>query len=155
MRQFTSTEAKQHFGELLKAAEQGPVAVERHRKVQAIVLTPGHYAAMQARPDRQAERRVARLQQAVAEHERLIRHQRIAIDLLTLPHTDCAQLIAKARATVAFWQADGLCSSDYTQRWTDILSQPVRDVARLIVADLEGWGPALRRNSPWIGDHAP
>ena len=155
MRQFTSTEAKQHFGELLKAAAHGPVAVERHRKVQAIVLTPDHFAAMQAQPDRQAERRVARLQKAMAEHERLIRHQRIAIDLLTLPRTGREQLIAKARATVAFWQAEHLCSSDYVQRWSDILAKPARDVARLIVDELDGWGPALRRNSPWIGDHAP
>jgi PHD/YefM family antitoxin component YafN of YafNO toxin-antitoxin module len=155
MRQFTSTEAKQHFGELLKAAEHGPVAVERHRKVQAIVLTPGHFAAMQAQPDRQTERRVARLQQAVAEHERLIRHQRIAIDLLTLPTAERDQLITKARATVAFWQADELCSSDYVQRWSDILAKPPRQIARLIVDDLDGWGQALRRNSPWIGDHAP
>jgi PHD/YefM family antitoxin component YafN of YafNO toxin-antitoxin module len=155
MRQFTSTEAKQHFGELLKAAAHGPVAVKRHRKVQAIVLTPDHFAAMQAQPDRQAERRVARLQQAMAEHERLIRHQRIAIDLLTLPRTGREQLIAKARATVAFWQAEHLCSSDYVQRWSDILAKPARDVARLIVDELDGWGPALRRNSPWIGDHAP
>jgi PHD/YefM family antitoxin component YafN of YafNO toxin-antitoxin module len=155
MRQFTSTEAKQHFGELLKAAEHGPVAVERHRKVQAIVLTPAHFAAMQAQPDRQAERRIARLQQAVAEHERLIRHQRIAIDLLSLPSTEQKQLIDKARATVAFWQADTLCSSDYVQRWSDILAQPAPQIARLIVDELDGWGPALRRNSPWIGDHAP
>lgn len=155
MRQFTSTEAKQHFGELLKAAEQGPVAVERHRKVQAIVLTPGHYAAMQAQPDRQAERRVARLQQAMAEHERLIRHQRIAIDLLSLPRAEREHLVDKARATVAFWRAGNLCSSDYVQRWSDILAHPSQQIARLIVDDLEGWGPALRRNSPWIGDHAP
>ena len=155
MRQFTSTEAKQHFGELLKAAEHGPVAVERHRKVQAIVLTPAHFAAMQSQPDRQAERRVARLQQAMAEHERLIRHQRIAIDLLTLPRLQRDQLIAKAHAMVGFWRADNLCSSDYVLRWTSILAQPPRHIARLIVGDLDGWGPALRRNSPWIGDHNP
>lgn len=155
MRQFSSTEAKQHFGELLKAIEQGPVMVERHRKVQAVVLTPGHYAAMQARPDPQAERRAARLRQAMAEQERLIRHQRIAIDLLSLPAADRERLVAKARATVAFWRAEHLCSSDYVQRWSDILAQPARQIARLIVDDLDGWGRALRRNSPWIGDHAP
>jgi hypothetical protein len=155
MQHFTSSHAKQNFGELLKAAEAGPVAVERHRKVQVIVATPAHFtAATQAPPDVRTERKLARMQQAVVERDRLIRHQKIAMDLLTLPPAKVAAMVARAKATVELWQAKGLCSADYIERWRALLEMPSKALAQAMVADADGWGPALRQNSPWVGEQS-
>lgn len=151
MRQFTSTQAKQSFGELLKAAQAGPVAVEKHRKVQVIVATPAHFAASQLGGESKVERRLARLNQTLVERDRLIRHQKIAIDLLTMSGADQVRAIEGACSMVSRWQADGLCSADYIQRWTNILNMPVDQMARTMVSDADGWGAALRQNSPWVG----
>lgn len=40
MEQFASTSARQSFGKLLKAAGNGPVAIEKHGKVQAFIMAP-------------------------------------------------------------------------------------------------------------------
>ena len=40
MEQFASTSARQSFGKLLKAAGNGPVAIEKHGKVQASIMAP-------------------------------------------------------------------------------------------------------------------
>ena len=61
MEHFSASQAKQNFGGLLKAAELGPVAIERHHKVQVIVITPEHLEASQRPPAPQAEQRLARL----------------------------------------------------------------------------------------------
>ena len=45
-------------------------------------------------------------------------------------------------------------SADYIQRWSDILQMPVKSMAAAIVSDQDGWGNALRQNSPWVGEHA-
>jgi PHD/YefM family antitoxin component YafN of YafNO toxin-antitoxin module len=154
MQQFTSTQAKQHFGDLMKAAEQGPVAIERHQKVQVIVMKPEHLAASRSQPDPKAERRLARLNQSLIERDRLIRHQKIAIELLTQPKADGAKLIKRAQAMVERWRTEGLCSADYIERWAAILKLPIKQMAAAIVSDSEGWGTALRQNSPWVGDQA-
>lgn len=154
-RRFAASQAKQGFGSLLQAAQLGPVAVERHGRVQAIVASPEHFAARQPiQPDPKAERRLARLQQALLERERLIRHQKIAIDLLILPKADSARRVKRAQAMVERWRVEGLCSADYVQRWSDILHLPPRQIAQAMVSDLDGWGTALRQNSPWVGEHA-
>jgi hypothetical protein len=154
MQHFSSSHAKQNFGDLLKATELGPVAVERHRKVQVIVMTPEHFAAHQQSTDPKVERRLARLNQALVERDRLIRHQKIAIELLTLPQAESAKLIDGARAMVERWTQEKLCSIDYIQRWSDILTMPLKQMAEVIVSDADGWGSALRQNSPWVGERA-
>jgi PHD/YefM family antitoxin component YafN of YafNO toxin-antitoxin module len=83
MRRFSSTQAKQSFGDLLRAAQDGPVAIERHRKVQAIVASPDRFAELDAPEARRSARRLARAQQDLVERDRLIRHQQLAIELLT------------------------------------------------------------------------
>ena len=154
LRQITASQAKQGFGALMQAAQAGPVAVERHRKVQVVVVSPEHFAASARLADPKAQRKLARLNQALVERDRLIRHQKIAIDLLTLPRPDSLRLVKRARSMVERWRAEGLCSADYIQRWSDILRLPVKSMAAAIVSDLDGWGNALRQNSPWVGDHA-
>ena len=94
-------------------------------------------------------RRAARASHALAEKDRLIRHQRIAIDLLTLPAKERRVLIRNALAVVDRWRAERLCSPDYIEKWQSLLSLPVRELARAMTSEADGWGTALRQNSPW------
>ena len=151
MRQISSTQAKQSFGDLLKAAAIEPVAIEKHRKVQAILASPAFFAQTSESERKLAARRLARSQQEVVERDRLIKHHRIALDLLVLPAKARNELVAKARATVQRWRDHDLCSADYIERWSALLSLPVREMAMAITSDADGWGTALRQNSPWVG----
>lgn len=155
MEQFSATRAKQSFGELLKSAALSPVAIERHGKVEAVVGAPEFFRADgSANAEAQSARQLARLQQTLVEKDRLIRHQRIAFDLVTLPAVQRRQMIEQAKAVVARWEREGLCSRDYIERWSGMLALPVQELARTMVSDAEGWGTALRQNSPWVGVHA-
>jgi hypothetical protein len=98
-----------------------------------------------------AQRRAARASQALLEKDRLVKHQRIAIELLTLPKKEQQQLLRQARAVVARWRAEHLCSQDYMEKWESLLALPVPELAKAMSSDLEGWGAALRQNSPWSG----
>lgn len=149
MEQFSSTRAKQAFGELLEAASRGPVAIERHNRVKAIVAAPEFFSGASRDEVRLAERRAARAAQTLLEKERLIKHQRIAIGLLTLPKKEQEKLVRRAQGVVARWRAEHLCSQDYIDRWHSLLGMPVRDMAIAMTSDLDGWGTALRQNSPW------
>jgi len=151
MHEVTSTRAKQSFGELLRAAAEHPVAIRRHDKVQAIVASPSFFAAAHPSKDVASARRLARAEQAIVERDRLIKHQRIAIKLLTLPSAERRQLIDAARGVVEQWRRRRLCSQDYIARWSGLLSMPPREMALAIASDIDGWGPALRQNSPWVG----
>jgi hypothetical protein len=151
MERFSSTYAKQCFGQILQASAAAPVAIEKHGKVQAIVASPELFARAQTDQD---ARRLARLSQAGVEKDRLIRHQRIALDLLTLPAGQIQALIDNARAVVNRWRQERLCSADYIERWTEILALPPQKMALRMVSDASGWGTSLRQNSPWVGVHA-
>lgn len=153
MQQFSSTYAKQHFGELMKASALAPVAIEKHGKVQALVMAPAFQAA-RSKHDSVAERRLARLEQAAIEKDRLIRHHRIALDLLTREPAERERMIEQARDTVERWRREQLSSRDYIDRWTALLALPVHQLTRAMVSDADGWGTALRQNSPWVGLHA-
>ena len=97
------------------------------------------------------ERTAARVQQAAVEQARLDRYHCIANDLRTLPDGRRETLIANALAVVARWKADRLCSVDYIERWTVILTMSPSDMAAAMVSDADGWGTALRQNSPFLG----
>lgn len=149
MHQMTASHAKQNFGELLEALAQGPVAIERHKKVKAIVCSP---EAFNARPDQGlvlAERRAARAAQRLVEKDRLIKHQQRAIELLLMPEDQRSAAIERARAEVARWRRDRLCSPDYADRWDDLLARPIAELARAMGSESLDWGAALRQNSPW------
>jgi len=154
MEQFSSTDAKQRFGQLLKASGAAPVAIEKHGKVQAIMASPEFFARVQRNDQGVSARQLARAQQALIEKDRLIRHQRIAFDLATLPAAKRDPLIKAARLMVERWRDERLCSSDYINKWEQILSMPPREMAAAMVSDVEGWGASLRQNSPWVGLHA-
>lgn len=149
MQRISSTQAKQSFGELLEAAVRGPVAIEKHRKIKAIMASPQHFSAASREEAQLAERRAARVNQALRERDRLIKHQRIAIDLLTLPAMKRNALIQGARAVISHWRDERLCSQDYIEKWQSLLELPLGEMAKAMTSDAEGWGPALRQNSPW------
>lgn len=153
MQQFTSTQAKQNFGQLLAAAALAPVAIERHGRVQAVLAAPQFWPDAQAAAQAELlqQRRLARLNQTVVEKDRLIRHQRIALALALAPEDERQRLLAAARAVVARWQQEQLCSTDYIARWSDILQLPLADMAQAMTGPDNPWGPALRQNSPWVG----
>lgn len=152
MQQFSSTQAKQNFGDLMKAAGEAPVAIERHGRVEAIIAAPRFFSP--AGDQDLTARKQARLQQTLVEKDRLIRHQRIALDLVTATPKERAAMIAQALKVVERWRQERLCSEDYIDRWSAILHQPVRQMALTMISDAEGWGTALRQNSPWVGLHA-
>lgn len=149
MQQVTSSHAKQNFGELLESLAQGPVAIERHKKIRAIVCSPEMFRDQLSADRVLAERRAARAAQLLVDKDRLIKHQKVAIDLLLMPKAKRVELIRRARAEVARWRRDRLCSPDYADRWDDLLSRPVEELARAMGSDSLEWGPALRQNSPW------
>lgn len=147
MQFVTSTQAKQSFGELLEATANGPVEIRRHGKVKAILTAPGHFMPCGAND----ARRVARERQAAVEQARLLKHHQVALALLTATPANRALMVRKAREVVRRWRDEGLSSSDYVQRWTTLLALPVKELAVAMTSDLDGWGNALRQNSPWIG----
>ena len=151
-RSFSATRGKQQFADLLDAAAREPVPVERHGRVRAFVVSPEHFARFARGDDPLSERRAARAAQELMEKDRMIKHQHIAIQLLSLPAKARRTLIGRAKAVVSRWSAEGLCSRDYIDRWEALLSLPARELATAIVSDLDGWGRALRQNSPWVGD---
>jgi PHD/YefM family antitoxin component YafN of YafNO toxin-antitoxin module len=150
MQTMNASEAKQRLRHLIETLDAGPVAIERHKKVVAIVCTPASYAAATSRPEGGLDgRRAARAAQALVERERLIKHQRWAIELLLMPESQRSSRIVKARNEVARWRSERLCSSDYADRWSELLALPVAELVVAMTSELDQWGNALRQNSPW------
>ena len=149
MKPITASTAKQNFGELLAAAALAPVAIERHQKVVAIICSPELFNARPVADLAQAERRAARAAQLLVEKDRFIKHQRLAIQLLTATRAEQKAMVARARQEVARWQHERLCSVDYVAAWTKLLNLPVKELALAMGCEDPGWGPALRQNSPW------
>lgn len=150
---MTSSQAKQNFGALLEAAAKGPVAIERHKSIKAVVCSPELFRARVeglSLPGRALEdRRAARVDQQLVEKNRLIKHQKLAIELLLMPETKRQDLIARARSEVLRWRRDRLCSTDYADRWDELLDRPVGDMSKIMCSETLEWGSALRQNSPW------
>lgn len=154
MNLVSSTLAKQNFGQLLKASETEPVAIEKHGKVHSFMVSADYFARFAVDSDGHAARNLARMRQSAVEKDRLIRHQRIAFDLVTLPADQLEELIDGAKAIVVRWRAEQLCSSVYIEMWERILSMEPIEMAQAMVSDADGWGASLRQNSPWVGVHA-
>lgn len=140
---LTASQAKQNFGALISQLARSPVAIERHRKTVAVVMSP---EAAQSVPD---PRQVARLGQQQRELQRLMRHQQLAIDLLCAPIEGQQQVLQAARKEIERWQDEQLCSADYIQRWRHWLALPLAELAPLMCSDAGGWGSAMRQNSPF------
>lgn len=143
MQTFTASQAKQNFGALLSQLAHSPVAIARHNKTVAVVMLP---TAVQAPPNPRLQ---ARADQQQREQQRLMRHQQLAISLLCATPAQQTRQLQAAREVVVRWEQDGLCSADYIARWHEWLSLPLKDLAPLMCGDADGWGPAMRQNSPF------
>ena len=143
MQTFTASQAKQNFGALLSQLEHSPVAIARHNKTVAVVMLPEQ---AQAQPNPRLQ---ARAEQQQREQQRLMRHQQLAIGLLCATPAQQARQLKAARSVVARWAREGLCSADYIERWQAWLALPLQQLAPLMCGDAEGWGPAMRQNSPF------
>jgi hypothetical protein len=143
MQTFTASQAKQNFGALLSQLAHSPVAIARHNKTVAVVMLPD---AAQSLPNPRLQ---ARAEQQQREQQRLMRHQQLAINLLCATPTQQSQQLQAAQAVVARWEREGLCSADYIARWQAWLALPLKDLAQRMCSDAEGWGPAMRQNSPF------
>ena len=144
MDKITASAAKQNFGQLLERAAVAPVGIERHGKLVA-ALVPPQWLDRSPPLD---ERRRAREDQQRVEQARLMAHQRIGIALLA--HRDQQkQLLAGARREVQRWAGEQLCSQDYIDRWSEWLALPAADLVERMCSDADGWGTAMRQNSPF------
>ncbi len=150
MQSISASFAKQSFGEALALCAQGPVRIERHRKTVAGLVSPKLLDVL-AQHD---ERRAARLAQAQTEQRRLMWHQRLAIDLLCMEDAGRVEVLARAEAVVQRWQDQNLCSKGYVDRWRQWLALDVRELAQAMCGDADGWGNAMRQNSPFRGSAA-
>ena len=144
MQTFTASQAKQNFGALLSQLAHSPVAIARHNKMVAVVMLPATALTL---PDARLQ---AREMQQQREQQRLMRHQQLAIGLLCATPAKQAKVLASACAVVARWADEGLCSGDYIARWQAWLALPLQQLAPLMCSDAEGWGPAMRQNSPFM-----
>lgn len=149
MNAVSASHVKQNFGEVLALAARGPVGVERHRKMVAAIVPPDWIARHGALD----ERRAARAAQQQLELRRLMAHQQMGIELLCESPAEQRRRIAQARREVDRWEAGRLCSADYIERWRAWLKLPVRDLVRRMCSDAQGWGPAMRQNSPFALVH--
>lgn len=145
MERISASQAKQNFGEVLSSAMLAPVAIERHGKVVAILARPD----MLAQRDPLEARRQARAAQQAVEIARLMKHQQVAILLLSRPLDEAMALVALAQAEVDRWEALKTCSKVYIDLWREILRLSIPEIANAICSDWKGWGIALRQNSPW------
>lgn len=145
MNAVAASHVKQNFGEVLAQAARGPVGVERHRKLVAVIVPPDWIE----RHGAQDERRAARATQRQVELARLAAHQQIGIELLCASPAQRRERIAAARREVDRWEAGQLCSADYISRWRDWLALPVPKLVQRMCSDAQGWGVAMRQNSPF------
>jgi hypothetical protein len=145
MDQVEASYAKQNFGAVLARAAAAPVGVRRHRKLVAALVPPQW---LERAPELD-ERRAARLAQRQVEQERLMKHQQVGIELLCEPPARQARRLRDAARVVDRWEAESLCSGDYIERWRAWLALPVKDLVRTMCSDAQGWGTAMRQNSPF------
>ncbi len=134
---FTATAAKQRFGELLERAAHGPVGIVRHGRIVAYIVPPD--GAAPPRGDIQAMLRARALQEDKTEARR--RDQAVFAAALN------ARDRARARAIVARWEADKLCSPVYIKAWRALLELP-REALREKLASRDDLTRVLLANSP-------
>lgn len=147
MMMFSATAAKKNFSEALDQAEKEPVGVHRHGKTVAMLIPASSFV-----DHKRLEKQLARAEQRNIESHRLVKHQKIALQLVVDPDA-AAPLIRQATETVSRWEREKLCSHHYIDRWHHLLALPVRELAQEMCGDMDGWGKALRQNSPWHLPH--
>lgn len=111
-------------------------------------------AALEVKPpfdqgggDANTGRKIARLQQELKVRQQRERHLRLAIDLAD-DEQAAAVRIAKAKARVELWRNNRSCSPFYIDRWSQLLAQSPRKLAKEM-SSLGEWEDAMFQNSPW------
>ncbi|MGQ0546373.1 MAG: helix-turn-helix domain-containing protein [Betaproteobacteria bacterium] len=139
--------AKAHVSRaVLSRLEQGkPRAVQSDtidRLLAALQVVP-----QVERSGRDAMRRLARLEHEVRLGRQRERHLRLALELAG-DEAAAAAKIARARERVELWRSKKSCSPFYIERWSRLLAQPPRRIAKQM-SSLGEWEDALFQNSPW------
>lgn len=147
MKQIAIAEARKRLKEILDNPGLEGTAIARHGKPIAYVTS----AAQALVPKSRLERREARLRLAAVEDQRLIRHLRIGTQLLASQPHEARRMVEGALERVARWENEALCSRDYIERWRALLALPAAQLVAEMCGDADGWGAALRQNSPWLG----
>lgn len=144
MDKISATDAKNSFAAVIARAVKGErIEIARHGRVVAVVAPAGSFAAP-------ADLRATALRhQQLTELQRLSRHQTYAIQLLTATHAQVTIWRKQARAAVDRWEQRGSCSREFIEGWRGLLKLPVAEMSRKMCGNLDGWGPAMRQNSPW------
>ena len=92
----------------------------------------------------------ARAAHRQVEEARLAAHRRVGVELLSAPSSQVRCRIAAANRDVDRWEARGLCSRDYIDRWRQWLALPTPELVKVMCSDARGWGKAMRQNSPFL-----
>lgn len=79
---------------------------------------------------------------------RLERHRAIAKNLLEGPDQVTLNLMSMARATVALWRAERICSLDYIEQWDAVLAKCPTELAAVITT-VDPYWDAMRQCSPF------
>jgi transcriptional regulator with XRE-family HTH domain len=95
----------------------------------------------------EGKRRLARLEHELKVREQRERHLRLAIELAA-DEAAAAPKVARARERVELWKQNRSCSPFYIQRWSQLLAQPPRQIAKSM-SSLGEWQDAMFQNSPW------
>ena len=96
---------------------------------------------------REDSRKLARLEQELKLRQQRERHLRLAIDLVQ-DKAAAAAKVAKAKERVELWRKNRTCSQFYIDRWSQVLAQPPRKMAKEI-SSFGDWQDAMFQNSPW------
>jgi transcriptional regulator with XRE-family HTH domain len=100
-----------------------------------------------AQTNRDASRKLARLEQELKIRQQRERHLRLAIELVD-DEVEAAAKVAKAKERVDLWRKNRSCSPFYIERWSELLDQAPRKMAKEMSA-LGDWQDAMFQNSPW------
>jgi len=136
-RLFTASAAKQRFGELLERAARGPVAIVRHGRIVAYVVPPGDAAPAPAGIDAMLRARAVQADKDAARRR----------DHLAFAKTVNPRDRTQARAIVARWEAEKLCSPVYIKAWRVLLELP-RVALRAKLESRDDFTRVLLANSP-------
>jgi transcriptional regulator with XRE-family HTH domain len=97
---------------------------------------------------RDSLRKVARLEQEIRLRQQRERHLRLAIELVGDESAAAAAKVAKAKERVELWRKNRSCSPYYIERWSQLLAQEPRKIAKEMCS-LGEWQDAMFQNSPW------
>jgi hypothetical protein len=96
------------------------------------------------------DRRAARASHRRMELARLAAHQQFGHDLVAAQPAEQRRLIEDARREIGRWEEKNLCSPEYVNRWRAWLALPIDELVRRMCSPANGWGNAMRQNSPFI-----